>query len=382
LRHASYQPPSDEKASHVEPWISNDMSEEPEDSLLRPPERLRSSADRPSTHESVNRPMDRPSRSLSERHTRPSAKPIPEIWKPSISPEEDARLSSPYTLARRGSTASMRSTGSASIRPSIAEAIPERADDVEGPSEREKGRSHETEQAWHPPEKMREKERQAPLNDDRQRVVREPSPLSDEYSSSTSAGLSSSRPSDAQRGPYSAQSSTRPVHRKTSLTTEDREYPAGQFSHRLVPRTSFTDDRNYAAGPYQAPSSGRSVMRNTSFTSDERERDRDMDRHYDHYGPSRPYPTPPASATRPTAREYSYTPDNYDTRPDTYHRDHEQHSATWRAAHIPDSPVAMSYRRTSEGRQNFVREPSYPRKRNELSSPEGKFILDVVEVLK
>ena len=383
LRHASHQPPPDETASHFEPWVSDDMSEEPE-SLLRPPER-RSSADRPSTHEAVNRPMERASRSLAERHTRPSPKHVPEIWKPSISPEEDARMSSPYTLVRRGSTASMRSTGSAGVRPSIAEAIPERTDDAMEPSGRDKGRFHEIEEAWRPPEKMREKERQAPWNDDRHRITRESSPLSDDYSSTASAGLSSSRPLDPKGGPYSTPSSSRPVRRKASLTAEERDYTAGQFPPRLVPRASFTDDRNYPAGPYQAPPPGRPVMRDTTFIYDERDRDRererDMDRHTDRYA-SRPYPTPPASANRSAARDYSYTPDNYDTRPDPYYRDHEQHSAAWRAAHIPESPVSIPYRRPSEGRQGLGREASYSRMRNEVSSPEGKFILDAVEVLK
>ena len=403
LRHASYQPPSDEKVSHVETWVSDDVSEESEQSLLRPPER-RNSVDRPSTHETVNRPpMERPSRSLAERHTRPSPKSIPEIWKPSISPDDDARMSSPYTLVRRGSTASMRSTGSAGVRPSIVEVIPERVNDAMEPSKRDKGRFHEIEESRHPPEKMREKERQAPWNDDRQRVIRDSSPLSDDYSSTASAGMSSSRPLDSQGGHYSNSSSKRPVRRKASLTVEEHEYTGGQFPHRLVPRASFTNDRDYPAGPYQAPSSGRPIMRDTSFIFDERDRDRDrdrdrerdrdrdrererererenMDRHNDRYGPSRPYPTPPASANRSNY----YTPDNYDTRPDPYYRDHEQHSATWRAAHISDSSVSMPYRRTSEGRPGLSlgRDPSYSRKRNEVSSPEGKLILDAVEVLK
>jgi hypothetical protein len=381
-RYAAYYPSPDEKPSHVESLLNDDMSEDSEESLLRPPERLRSSGER---HEPVARPIDRPSRSLSER-TRPSPKPIPEIWKPSISPEDDARSPNHYPLARRGSTTSMRSTGSVGIRPSISEAIPERADDVVGLSEQISRRSHEAEETRSPTEQVREKEKErlSPWNEDRQRVISEPNTSyeePDDYPSSRSRGFSPTRPTDLRGVPHPAPSSTRPIHRKTSLSAEEREY-SGQYTHRLVPRTSFTNDRSYPPGPYQASSSGRPVMRTAPFIIDDRERewDRDMDRHFEHYGSSRPYPTPPASVSRATARDYYQ--DDYDLRNDTpYYHDHEQqHSATWRAAHISDSPV--SYRRPSENRPSLAREPSYSRKRNEHSSPEGMFVLDDLGVLK
>src|SRR5882762_4715894 len=60
--------------------------------------------------------MDRPGKpyaegkgSLRRQSTNAGPKAIPEIWKPSISPEEDAVLSRTSTLARRGSMASMQS---------------------------------------------------------------------------------------------------------------------------------------------------------------------------------------------------------------------------------------------------------------------------------
>ena len=61
----------------------------------------------------------------SNRSHSPPISPF-EVWKPAISPAEDAALpqAMPYSLKRRGSTTSMRSTGSgASIRPSITETI-------------------------------------------------------------------------------------------------------------------------------------------------------------------------------------------------------------------------------------------------------------------
>lgn len=343
--------------------------------MLRHSNQLRSPTDRPSTKEPINRSTDHPSRSLSKRQPHPSPKSIPEIWKPSISPEEDARRSFP---SRRGSTASMRSTGSG-VRPSIAEAIPERVDDAVHLSEKEKERYYETSDTRSPP---REKERQPLLNDDRQRTVRESSPLSDEYSSPRSASLLSNRPPESQEGPYPGVASSRPLRHKQSYA-DDREYSGSQYSQKLRTRTSFTNDRSYAAGPYQAPSSGRPIMRN-AFSSDERDRDWDGggDRYMEPYSPSRTYPTPPASGNRPTAREYSYMSDNYDMRGEPIYREYESHSATWRAAHmLPDGPVAGPYRRSSESRPTLVREPSYSRKRNDMSSPEGRFILHDLETL-
>ena len=82
-------------------------------------------------------------RSASERHTaRSPSNSLPVIWKPSISPEEDATASTGYILVRRGGTANMRSIGSATgIRPAT-EPILERSDDDaihEGVENREKG---------------------------------------------------------------------------------------------------------------------------------------------------------------------------------------------------------------------------------------------------
>lgn len=59
--------------------------------------------------------MDRPDRfpekraSLRRQNSNAGPKPIPEIWKPSISPEEDAVMSRTSQLARRGSVASIQS---------------------------------------------------------------------------------------------------------------------------------------------------------------------------------------------------------------------------------------------------------------------------------
>ncbi|KAJ8468671.1 hypothetical protein ONZ45_g17165 [Pleurotus djamor] len=130
--------------------------DEPEETLpLRPKRRSDASShiERPSEDperppEPSGRPFDRSSaRSVSERHAT-SPPRIPELWKPSISPEEDIASSRPYQMARRGSTASMKSnnSGSASYRSPSTSAIPERIREhveAEGSGERERDRDRD-----------------------------------------------------------------------------------------------------------------------------------------------------------------------------------------------------------------------------------------------
>lgn len=160
------------------------------------------------------------------------------------------------------------------------------------------------------------------------------------------------------------------MNRKTSFSSEDRDYQTYQTTPQRVLRTkgSFaSDDRGYPSTPYQqAPPSSRPLPR-SSFD--------DRDRPYDQGSYSRPYPTPPSSASRPaTTREYNFTPDPYETRPEGPHQTQEQRSATWRAAHMPESPPK---RRSSEGRPSINREPSFSkhvsRKIDDVESPDGMF---------
>ena len=131
---------------HVRPglpvnWVASETVDEPEE-LLRspPPPRARvPSVDRPSQQPSSVSPdirwdssLGRSSGSIHSSEPRSPPRAPPQVWTPATSPAEDALPPStkPYNLGRRGSSTSMRSTGSgASIRPSITETIPERADD-------------------------------------------------------------------------------------------------------------------------------------------------------------------------------------------------------------------------------------------------------------
>jgi hypothetical protein len=54
-------------------------------------------------------------------------KVVPEVWKPL---EDDPSAAKSYNLGRRGSSASMKSTGSG--RPTISATVPERIDEADG----------------------------------------------------------------------------------------------------------------------------------------------------------------------------------------------------------------------------------------------------------
>ena len=93
-----------------------------------------SSIDRPSQPSHVSPDNRWPSKSIhsSEHLARPPPRAPPEIWKPAISPAEDALPAKHYNIGRRKDGASMRSTGSgASVRPPITETVPEQEEPKE-----------------------------------------------------------------------------------------------------------------------------------------------------------------------------------------------------------------------------------------------------------
>lgn len=101
-----------------------------------------------------SRLMEHRPRSVSDRHSVHSPpKPIPEVWRPAITPENDTRpgYRSCFLLADVVvTTASIRSTGLGGVRPlSIIEVIPERTDDMMEISERrEQERVQDVEPEW------------------------------------------------------------------------------------------------------------------------------------------------------------------------------------------------------------------------------------------
>lgn len=367
LRKAAGHGALHERPSLPDTWATPEATEESEDLLKRP---RRPTLERPNTVDkwdpssplSATRTPDRErsQRSVSERHTAHSPpNSIPAIWKPSISPEEDAAASKPYNLGRRGSTASMRSIGSATgIRPPATEPIPEKPDDDaihEGGNDRGKGPIKESDKPWiSPPER---KESGLHRSDSRSYPV--PGERDDR------AGMATRRTSPI---PYPAPSSTaRPIVSKASFNDDhryerpkaqylaDRDQPsplsAGPLSagprsakyDRDLPHPSagarpiahtfpHGEDRDYSPSPpyrdhnpHQHRSSPpdsagfgeRGITPKHSFSNEDYQdarRDRERERQYSSLSSSRPsYPTPPSSATRTGSREYLHN-DSFDDR--------------------------------------------------------------------
>ena len=166
-----------------------------------------------------------------------------QIWKPSISPEEDALADSPHVVGRqvgrRASMTSIKSTGSLSFRPSSGHnSIPEFSEEVEhsaSSSEREKAQTRLAEQQWSTLNRARDKEktsqrstqiegRRVSMNDDNMRT---PSPMTN--------GPTSPPPLPPL--------STKPVYR-----------PSSQASLLSTSRPS--------AEPYPSPASAKYVLEN------------------------------------------------------------------------------------------------------------------------
>jgi hypothetical protein len=345
-----------ERPSLPDSWVTPEATEESEDLFKRPRrptlEKF-NTVDKwdPSSPSSATKTPDRErsQRSISERHTAHSPpNSIPAIWKPSISPEEDAAASKPYNLGRRGSTASMRSIGSATgIRPPATEPIPERSDDDaihEGGNDREKGPMKESDKPWISPSERKE----SGLRRSDSRSYPAPSERDDR------AGLATRRTSPI---PYPAPSSTaRPIVSKASFNEGHRyERPKAQYladrdqpsplsaaprsatydrdlPHpsagiaQIFPRAGDDRDsppyRDYfphqrRSSPDSAGSRERGLAPKHSFSNDDYQdprRDRERERQYSSLSSSRPsYPTPPSSATRTGSKEYFHN-DSFDDR--------------------------------------------------------------------
>ncbi|KAF8908610.1 hypothetical protein CPB84DRAFT_1843500 [Gymnopilus junonius] len=167
-RHGSTHVPTHERPSLPDTWIASDVVEEPEELLRSQSSRSKQPVDKPpATPDRWEGSLGRSSgsiRSVASDRSIGRSPPKPEVWKPTITPAEDSDAPKLYNLGRRGSTASMRSTGSGnSLRPSITETIPEKEDDVlvEEPldtSERDNERIQDQEKRQST-EKMREKEK-------------------------------------------------------------------------------------------------------------------------------------------------------------------------------------------------------------------------------
>ena len=370
---------------------ATDAVEEPDEILRLPPARNRMpSIDRPSQHSQPSpispdrwdSSLGRSSGSIHSTVARSPPKPPPEVWKPAISPAEDALPPKTYNLGRRGSAASMRSTGSGtsmrsagsgtstSIRPSITETIPERADD--GPDgsaleERDYEKSPDTTEqnrTWISLDKSREKEKRPRRRDSR------PSPIDGSFRSDEPLGSSGLRSASSSTMQYaiSPQTNGPIISAKPSLLSmnDDRHHPSDssgkpppyyEYRNQSSPRDSYPyrdqqvpsqdlpparpiptrspyvgDDRDYATPysplhrphgpkpPYHHPRESRPISRQASFTrqpyvnddddDDERDRrdlwDREYDRDRDREGGRDPYSDPRRPHPYPSQRHPPY----------------------------------------------------------------------------
>lgn len=384
------------------------------DSILFPPQtRTRSLTDRSPVPDSpVGRPIERSGRSASDRHIAHSPpKHVPEFWRPSISPEEDAATSTPYHLARRGSTNSIRSSGSSSFR--TAAPIPERPDGIPealDPVERERQSRKEGEKAWSGMDRAREKEKQgAHRNDNRRSPVNEQvSRYEESGPRSASSKISAPPPSVSTRsvapsasfngddrfhiekpgssgGPYArdqpSPSKTRGPTHKQSLSNEDqnhhpsptrtatrndsgdlREYPS---SSNYPTAPNFPTLPNYAPPNYPSlsnfpPSANYSTLSNHGPPSQLP----DVEHHEDYYNYATPdrYAAPTLSSARTARRDHTQMANPDDRIDNQPIRDYSVR---------PTAELSDSYKPQEGTRPSPSRQASYTLGRNDSSKRQG-----------
>ena len=294
-----------ERPGLPETWVTTEIVEEPEE-LIRspPPPRARlSSIDRPPQPSPVSpdnntrwdSSLGRSSGGSIHSAEHLARSPPPEVWMPAISPAEDALPAKPYNLGRRASSTSMRSTGSgASIRPSITETIPERADD-DGPDEfafeendyerapeaTEQGRT-----SWISMDKSREKEKRPHLRTSRPSLV-------DAGLRSDDLGSSGLRSDDRHR-PIDSPGKPPPYRDYDYREQQQQSSPRDNYAHRDQQVSSHQDPRPIPA--------------RSSYGGDERDYGPQYSAppHRPH-GPKSPPYHPPQRESRPISRQVSFT---------------------------------------------------------------------------
>ncbi|KAF9444184.1 hypothetical protein P691DRAFT_763619 [Macrolepiota fuliginosa MF-IS2] len=258
--------------------------------------------------------LDR-ARTISERHlaTSPSTgKSLHEIWKPSISPEEDAAASKQYPVGRRNSNASMRSIGSASsaLRTSAAETIPERVNDIpgdEGSSADRKGKGKERMHfsaaaaaaatgASRPPSSgplASTPFAKSPLADDHTSRERDHSnnfgPYATPQRSSRSSLSSLNGSEERERHPTPPSSATRVRDSDHDYRPDRRERP--DFMNGAIVAPAYDQDDT----PYSRPYHDRpNLPRSTSYTRPPPSLRDDNDRRDEHYHRGNIFPSSPS----------------------------------------------------------------------------------------
>lgn len=335
-------------------------------------------------------------RSAGSLTARSPPKPLPEVWKPPL--EDDLSTVKPYHLGRRGSSTSMKSTGSgAGGRPTISATIPERIDDADDPGFADRS-NHEQERS----RKYTDKERRGGRKNSRSTPVDianyneesspstplKPAGASVVMQLATSPGPMKSLSSKAsfvtgderyhsvretpyRESPYSSRDtplSSRPVLSRSAYSPDDRDH-GGPYTHR-PPKTPFRDyPHHHTQSSY--PLDERRRERDWDM---DRDRDDDRDREYDYnrdrdwdrdnYADSRhkysypsrsaTYPTPPSSVPRPPPHDLN---DEYDDRePPSRIYGYRGHRSS------PSPPDDWEYQRLESTRPGPTRQLSYSRR--------------------
>ena len=346
-------------------------------------------------------------RSVGSFTARSPPKPLPEVWKPATPLEDDPSSVKSYNLGRRGSSASIKSTGSGgSVRPSISATIPERIDDAADSGFTDRSNyEHERSRKYSSRRGGRKNSRPTPV--DGPNYAEEPmaaTPLKSMGGPSvvmqlaTSPGPMRSLSSKASfvngdERHYRDHSGREPPHRESPYSS--RDIPLS--SRAILSRSPYSSDDRDQGGSYHRPpktpfrdyphhhtqtSSTDERRRERDLDVDrerERERDwedeqdygrdreydyreRDWDRDRDNYADSRhqypypsrsaTYPTPPSSLPRPPPHDHD---DPYDD------REPPSRNYGYRVPRSSSSPPDdWEYQRPENSRP--ARQPSYSRR--------------------
>ena len=296
-------------------WVADEIVDEPEELLRSPPPRTRlSSIDRPSQPSPASpdircdSSLGRSSGSIhsAEPRSPPIRAPPPEVWNPAISPAEDPSLPPSAKLYRRGSAASMRSTGSgASIRPSITEPILEQADDDDDDSPDDESDMEEND--YEPIEQVRPRISTTTTKSSRDKKKR---PLLRRDSRQSSVDAGTHLRSDSDLG-------LRPDDRHHRPPIDSPAKPPPYYDHRdsqqSSPRDSYPhrDQQQVLFPPPPPPQDPRPIPARTSYGVDD---SRDYGPQYSSIPHNRPHgPKPPPyhltqqRESRPISRQVSFT---------------------------------------------------------------------------
>lgn len=252
----------------------------------------RSPADQPPPSPEVNRlnlslGRNGSMRSASSHTAFSPPKPVSEAWKSTAALEDDAAAAKSYNLVRRGSSASIKSTGSGTaVRPAISETIPERVDDAEGDFGSNDRGGHEQEKV----RKHRREDRRAGRKNSRSTTA-DASSYSDEPLLSTP--MRSAGPSSVVMQLATSPAPAKSLTSKTSFVNGEERYHRDHYrdppysardapTRAIPPRLPYgLDDRDYPVSyqtPHRPPKSlyGRDHPSISSF-NDKYDRRRDYD---------------------------------------------------------------------------------------------------------